>query len=538
MISAFLELKMHPDPRFQIYSFREHFDYYSYLEQQSHFDNLALAVDASIRKSVASNRELQNRNIHLLCDIQSQLDSGFETLSIDINSVRDSVDNVAWICSEGFAKLALELNSIGTKIESIKALTKNPSRTWAYEQFNIAKESYLRNNFEEALSSITLALNGHESQLGYKLDHRFYMLRGLIRLGNNKNFSKDIVDLEEAFKDFLTASEYAKSAFDIYKAHPADPKWITDHEEYVQYSPDDYKSDQARSLGLAGWARYCAGDFEGAACYLTKCVETRSEDWRDAYDLAKVRMRLKKEKEALEQLVALLSLKPEYAMRAGADLDFLENRSVLESAIHLVRAKAARILEEFDCDVKNLLSPNRLEVIEKHSLAVKSSDHSFIYEFNRSKDSVGLVGLIEAQAAAPKELQSIKDALIRSSDELENRAKAVEEETKTKNKDRFGDQFFSRLTFGHTIVTILVIMSVFISILSEPNEGPIGKILATGVLLIVGVPFTYLIIAPLVMIPIGGILALLGIIRSSSEEKQSRDTADQLRRDAKTLKCT
>jgi len=517
---------------FQRFSYRKDFDYLSYLETQSHFDRLQTRVDDGFRQQIISNKELAKDNIEAISALSGAVSAGFEDLSLKLDGVKESIDNVAWICSEGFAQLSLGLNRLGSHLESIETLTKNPTRVWAYEQFRTAKEAYLRNNFSEALASVNLALNGHGSNLGYRLDHRFYLLRGLIQLGNNKNYDPLIVNLESAASDFIVAASNAESAGAIAQSSGSGggSSWIKDPETFVEYAADDYKIDQARALGLAGWACYCNGNFESAKTHLFKCVETFSEDWRGRYDLAKVCIRSGDRPTALDQMKALLAAQPKYALRAGGDPDFLEDHpSTLMGAIESVRHAAIQNLKERRGNYAELLTPKRLSLSAKHGVQLKDGLGPFFERLETSPETVNLVELILLRDRAPTQLRAISDQLTAAARSIRDRAKDI--------KQTEGGSAVESAAFGGSVAyfaTIgLFVAGYVISLLAGSSDR---------FSMILGLVFTPLIgfgiaisIAPIVAALFGSVFGGGAAIKNALEKNERAARAESLLQEAKEL---
>ena len=57
------------------------------------------------------------------------------------------------------------------------------------EQYTVAGDAFERGFSEEALDYVNRAIDGYGEKSGFKLESRFYILRGLIRLGGSKKLS-------------------------------------------------------------------------------------------------------------------------------------------------------------------------------------------------------------------------------------------------------------------------------------------------------------------------------------------------------------
>jgi hypothetical protein len=242
------------------YHNRPGFNYLKYLEDKSHFDGLKISVRNDIKDLVSSDRELSQNHISVARDISesisdstdrivSSLDSGFSNLAVSIDDVRSSVDNLSSICEIGFSVLDLHLTNLNESIRELVRIAKTPDQTWAFEQFEIARDAYRRNLYEESLEYIDRAIDGYKDRSGFKLEHRFHLLRGHIHLGNERNYSLKLVNLNLAYDDFINAAKYA---------------------EY------DHKPAMAKAMQLAGWTSYCSGNIGNAEKHLLDSLSTES----------------------------------------------------------------------------------------------------------------------------------------------------------------------------------------------------------------------------------------------------------------------
>lgn len=243
------------------YSFRRGYNYLAYLEKKSHFDRVEIAVDSGIKRLVASNEALASAQLQAISELSSEIRDGVEAVCVSLDAIGRSIDDLKSVCEHGFSQIDLRLNNIDQSLEQLITIAQTPDQTWALEQYSIATDAFRKNLVEEALDYVNRAISGYGGQSGYRLDHRFYMLRGLIKLGSYKNYSPDIVDLEAATDDFLLAAKY---------------------------SEHDNPKDYARSYGLAGWASYCRGRTKDAEGYLRRSIEANPEDDQSRFELSKV----------------------------------------------------------------------------------------------------------------------------------------------------------------------------------------------------------------------------------------------------------
>jgi hypothetical protein len=163
------------------YRFSKDFDYRSYLETKSHFDRVQMSGDSGIRRILASDAELARSQIDSINGVGPKIDeiglkieTGFEEVSVSIDAVKESIDDLRSICEYGFGEITLGLNNIDRSLSQLIEIARTPDQTWALEQFSIAQTAFQRNLFAEALDYLNRAIDGHGTNAGYTLEHRFH----------------------------------------------------------------------------------------------------------------------------------------------------------------------------------------------------------------------------------------------------------------------------------------------------------------------------------------------------------------------------
>lgn len=114
----------------------------------------------------------------------------------------------------------------------------------------LQEKAYRKELYEEALEYLDKAINGYKSNAGYKIEYRFYFLKGVIYLGSFKNNSPKIINLHKSEECFLNAFRYSKS---------------------------DYPDRASKSLLNAGWAAYCQGEMKRAIQHTQQSIKLDSK---------------------------------------------------------------------------------------------------------------------------------------------------------------------------------------------------------------------------------------------------------------------
>ena len=379
------------------YMFSNDFDYRHYLEEKSHFDRVELNVDSGIRKLIASNEEIARLGMQANFDtnraiaaVGEKIDAGFDRLSISIDTVRNSIDDLRFCCEYGFGQLSLGLNSINLSINRLIEVTENPERTWELEQYRRAQDAFNRNLFEESLVYISRAIDGHGERSGNRLEHRFHMLKGLIRLGSYRNSSEQIVDLDAAEADFLAAAKYA---------------------EHID------NSDRARSFGLAGWAAYCRGDMAASEGYLSKSLELNPLDLTSQFDLTKVLFHTSKHSSAMERFASLIRSDFHYGLRAAADPDFLANRDRVVEVIDSYRADLQGDLRKRATTYEALLD-GKSRILQKRGVDL-SAKANFFDPLARKVDTAAVSELLKLRELATASIASLNLGVAKCKENLQ-----------------------------------------------------------------------------------------------------------------------
>lgn len=184
------------------------------------------------------------------------------------------------------------------------------------------------------MESLDRGINGLGDNPGYKLDYRFHYLTGIIRLGNVRNYTQEIVNLSLAEQFFLQAGRYATK---------------------------DYPEDAARAFLCAGWAAYCQGKMKDAKEH-TKHALTINQLLGEAYfQDAKIEMHIGNPDIALPSLRKAIEIDRGYSLKAVGDDDFkryeekvselieqmtIESRYRSEVAMHDAQ-EAIRLMEDW-----------------------------------------------------------------------------------------------------------------------------------------------------------------------------------------------
>jgi len=250
--------------------------------------SLKSEISSSTHKLIATNKELQEQQIEATKFLLNTISYGFEQLSSDISELSSVFE---W----GFSELLVEIGHLNDSLRELVKIAKNPAQTWAYEQFEMARDAFRRNLIEESLEYLDHAINGFGDNTGYKLEYRFHYLLGVIRIGSYKNINPKIIDLAIAEKSFLDASRYAKH---------------------------DYPKEASRSLLSASWAAYCRRKIDESRQYVLDSISLNDDSSASYFQLAKILMHLDRPLEGIPHLKKAITRDKGYIIKAYEDDDF------------------------------------------------------------------------------------------------------------------------------------------------------------------------------------------------------------------------
>lgn len=353
-----------------IMSSREGFSYAKYLEDGSHAERVAIAIDSSTRKNIASNRMLSEAGISLLENsniianeatialgsklqdleasgsrnasrvaeaiggVEQTLSEGNELLVYSLRELRDELaggfahtvgqlDKLGAIFDQRLAAIAYNLSAIESSLNQLIAISKSPSTTWSNEQFELACDAFKRKLFPEALTLVQRAIDGHGTNAGNRLDHRYHYLRGLIYMGGLDSEHALLTNLCKAQQCFADTVRYAKGVS---------------------------SSGESSALCSSSWIAASQGKFDEAHSYimLASRIEPASPECR--YLSSKLLAAKNKYAESQENLAKAICLRPELALRAFGDehLRGAERSTFLISkAVSTAKHKLLSCIHEF-----------------------------------------------------------------------------------------------------------------------------------------------------------------------------------------------
>lgn len=290
--------------------------YRDYLQARSFERSIEAIINSQTRALIASAEQLHRDNLAISEGISAGLAVGFETLSGQLSGISDDIRDLNATVQWGFSNLVLAIGTVNDSLQELIRYSKSPAQTWAYEQFEIARDAFRQELYDDALQHLDRAINGFASQTGYRLEHRFHMLLGTIHIGSRDNTSPSIVSMEKAEQAFVDAAKYARR---------------------------DHLEEAGRALLGASWAAYCQGNMDAARQYSEAAVTSYPKLGDAHFQLAKVLMHTDAPDKALAPLRCAIQLDRKYAVTAAADGDFQAHQTKVDGLLAALREEAKQV---------------------------------------------------------------------------------------------------------------------------------------------------------------------------------------------------
>lgn len=286
-----------------MFSLTEHKSWNGFLGQGRPEDTVALASilgSVYVADSIAkSGRNIAAEIRHGNAELMQQIASSTSDVTAELRNMDGTLREIGARLDWGFSDLLKANQQMNQTLEELLKTAKSPSQTWAFEQFDMAREAHSRGLDKEALEYINNAINGFQGQTGNKLDPRFHFLKGSILLGSVQHHDPEIVDVQAAKQCFEDAARYAAGSKD---------------EETRLFAAEAYCH--------AAFAAYCLDDMVAGDNLCTQAL-TADPKLAEAYYLAaKISSRQGKESVAFRCVRKALDIDPDYIVKFSTDKDF------------------------------------------------------------------------------------------------------------------------------------------------------------------------------------------------------------------------
>lgn len=365
------------------YTYRSDNSWTNFLIADAAASSVKRGIAEQTRALVASNEQVAN--------------------SIDASSRRteEALNELNATFNWGVNQILVGMGHLNDSLKELIALSRNPSQTWAYEQFSISRDAFRKQLYSDALAYVLSAISGSGGQTGYRLDHRFHMLLGLLYLGNQQNAEVEMIDLDKAEQAFLDAAKYARQ---------------------------DYPNEAGQAMLSASWAAYCNGDMDKSQAHVCEALRLDPTLPEAYYQDAKIKMHLGQTDFAVPPLRQAITYDRNYTLKATEDDDFLGHPDTLNDlyselqneACAKYRAERA-VLDGLVSEVKTLVN----DASRVRTLLDEASKQTAVAEAAAGQETY--FGYLDAQDALVAARTNLADQTAQYLDEEEAQSIAAAE---------------------------------------------------------------------------------------------------------------
>jgi len=261
---------------------------YAYDSHLSYLDHLR--IEDAARE--AADRGAQRVEAGI-ADGASHVAGAVGELSSEVQTARELME---W----GFSAILDEVEEMRVTLQALLKCVRNPSQTWAYEQFDIARSNFLKGNYEDCLKRLDYATDGYQTHLGYPEGWQFHLLKADVYM---QCPDRSLIDPPKAEKSFLAAAKYADTA-----------------------------QIRAKALTGSAVAAYVQGHMEDAEKHAEQACDMEpafAEPW---FQLARIRLNRRDSDGAWQAARKAIALDHRYAARIPLDSEFRRNVALVKPA--------------------------------------------------------------------------------------------------------------------------------------------------------------------------------------------------------------
>ena len=342
--------------------------YPEFLQAKEFEKSCRYAIDEQTNSVIANERDLAEANIAVIREQTSALIENQRelaeaniavlheqtTLLAEINStLGQGLGEINGTLNWGFTGVIAGIGRVNDQLADLRKIASTPTQTWAYEQFDIAREMFRKHLYPESLKYLDRAMNGAAGQPGYDVDFRFHYLIGLIRLGDYRNNDLSIINLREAEDAFLRAAKY---------------------------SATDCPQDSARSWLMAGRATYCSRELKRALQHTKESLSVAPSPIAEAFfQRAKILCAMGDQIDvAAEDVMSAVKLDRLYGLKIACDGDLIMFKDIIMRRIEEEGRKLRGELAETDRAITTSLGNYRSASL--HGVVFADSERNVIIE--------------------------------------------------------------------------------------------------------------------------------------------------------------
>ena len=287
--------------------------WHEYLQRSTITNDLTMAQQESSRAMIGA---ISEQTFSILTGIESSTSvlsegmyAGFSMLGGQMDMIAQEISGLNASFQWGFAQMIAQMGGMSASLQKLIQIAKTPVQTWAYNQFEIARENFRKGLYTNCLKRLDKAINGDQTSAGYEEEWRFHQMIGVVRLGFFGCEAK-LIDLAQAEQAFLLAAGYAKV---------------------------DEPQEAARAFLSAGWSAFVRGELPVALRHTEQAIALDANLTEALFQAAKIQMASGAPRLALPVLRKAIDQVPTYVVKAAADGDFRRHEEDLNSFYKGVR---------------------------------------------------------------------------------------------------------------------------------------------------------------------------------------------------------
>jgi len=246
----------------------------------------------------------------------SAMYDGFAQLGGQMDQIAGEIAGLNASFQWGFGQMIAQMGGMNDSLNTLIKLAREEVQRLAYNHFEIARDAFRRQLYEDCLEELGKAISGDHVSSGYKLEWRFHQMQGVIRLGYF-GCEPSLVDPAQAEQSFLLAAKYARA---------------------------DFPEEAAKAYLSAGWAAFVQGKLPEALKYTDQAVSADSDLTEAVFQAAKFRMADGRPGDALPLLRTAIDAAPAYVVKASADGDFQRHQDELDGFLEAMRQEQLKAL--------------------------------------------------------------------------------------------------------------------------------------------------------------------------------------------------
>ena len=279
---------------------------------------ISAIISKKTRDVIASNDALARESIQALEAAEEHpsmiLPEGFLRLLYDLQDISPGISGLNATFHWGFGQMIASMGKMNDTLTDLFKAARTSAQTAAYEHYEIARDAFRQQLYEESLEALDKAISGDHISPGYKLEWRFHHMKGTIQLGFAGS-DPALIDHAGAEKSFLLAARYAKA---------------------------DYPEHAAQAYLCAGWAAYCQGRMDEALSHTEQAITINPNLGEAYFQTAKIHMATGEVEAALTTLEKAIDIDRFYALKAAGDGDFQKHDMELRDFLETLRSKKYR----------------------------------------------------------------------------------------------------------------------------------------------------------------------------------------------------